>query len=312
MSQSQPLQIENPHYASFGTSRTINSRLWFINNQELEERTLGYLAKYQLSHKIELFAYVISGSHDHPLARFPECNRSAFYRDFNARKAEAVRALVDEFPGGPLFERRYAAQALPLNEDVEKYFFYCALQPVSAGLCERISEYPGYNSFTDAIYGRARKVKVVDNGRFNAARRYNLRVSKEDYTTTYTLRYKRLPGYEHLSQKEYAKLMLKKLEEHRAKIVAAIKAEGRTFLGRERLLAQEPGTAAKNPKKSKPYSRRPLVLSVCKEAKAQFLEWYFSVYSEYKRAVKKYLAGNLSVKFPPGTYRPPSAVAVPT
>ncbi len=105
--------------------------------------------------------------------------------------------------------------------------------------------------------------------------------------------------------------MLKKLEEHRVRIVTALKAEGRTFLGRERLLAQKPGTAAKNPKKSKRYTRRPLVLSVCKEARAQFLDWYFSVYSEYKRAVKKYLAGDLSVRFPPGTYRPPSAVMVP-
>ncbi len=86
--------------------------------------------------------------------------------------------------------------------------------------CERISEYPGYNSFTDAIYGRARKVKVVDYERYNAARRYNPHLRKEDYTTAYTLRYKRLPRYEHLGQKEYAKLMLKKLEAVRFSVVS--------------------------------------------------------------------------------------------
>ncbi len=148
----------------------------------------------------------------------------------------------------------------------------------------------------------------MDYQGYNAARRYNPKVSKEEFTTTYTLHYKRLPGYEHLSQKEYTTLMLKKLEEYRAKLVNDRKAAGLGFVDREKLLAQIPGTPAKNPKKSKRFERIPLVLSVFREARAAFLGWYFSVYSEYKQAVKKFLAGDPGVKFTPGTYRPPSAV----
>ena len=45
---------------------------------------------------------------------------------------------------------KWAPQVLPLEADLEKYFFYSALQPVSSGLTEKISDYDDYNSFSDA------------------------------------------------------------------------------------------------------------------------------------------------------------------
>ena len=46
MKQSQPLRIETDEYASFGTARTLNSLLCFVNNERLTERFLGRLALY--------------------------------------------------------------------------------------------------------------------------------------------------------------------------------------------------------------------------------------------------------------------------
>ena len=94
MPQSQPLRIENPHFGSFGTCRTIQSRLWFINNPRLEDRCLGYLAKYRQKYGAKLYGFVFSGSHFHALMQFPDSNRASFYRDLNARAAEAVRRHV--------------------------------------------------------------------------------------------------------------------------------------------------------------------------------------------------------------------------
>ena len=303
--QSQPLRIESPDYGSFGTSRCINSRLWFVNNKPLEGRILGYLAKYKEEYKTNLYAYVNSGNHNHLVARFPGYNRGGFYRDLNARTAEAVRALVPEFEGGPLFERRYSEQALPLEEDIEEYFFYCALQPINAGLCEHLSDYPGYNSFHDAICGVKRKVKVVNYSEFRSYQRYDRNVSIEEFTTYYNLEYDRLPGYEHLSQKEYKKLMLKKLEERRLKLATAWKAKGHIFPGKEFLLKVRAGSKPKTTKKSTLTSKRPLVLTKSLEAKQAFLEWYFGIYQAYKAASAAYLAGEEFVKFPPCTYKPP-------
>ena len=302
---SQPLRVEDSEHVQLSTSRTINSVLWFVNNKALENHILAYLAKYVQKHSVELYAFVIVGNHYHIEAEFPCGNRAAFFRDFNARFAEAVRYKVPEFLGGPLFARRFTPQALPLPTDVEDYFYYCALQPVSSGLCMRISEYDSYNSFSDAVLGRCRKYELFRRGDYNAAKRYNPAVSKKDFIDVYQLKYNRLPGYEDLGHKDYAKLMNAKLEKRRSELLKKRQSENKSFLGREALRKVVPGTL---PFKTKKGGARPLVLSRCPDAKKRFLDWYFGILSAYKIASEKFRRGDFSVEFPIGTYRPPGVV----
>ena len=306
--QSQPLRIECGDFASFITSRTINSRLWFVNNQDIERICLTNLARYGEKYGVELFAFALMGNHHHEVARFPNLNRSSFYRDFNARLAEGVRNFVEEFEGGPLFARRFSAEALPTDQDIEEQFFYSALQGVAEGLCENPDDYPGYNSFHDAINGVKRVMKYTDTSAYKSRKRFNKKLTPEDFTTEHVLAFKRLPGYEHLTQREYKRLMLKKREERRLQLVAERKAKGLGFTPPKKLLETAPGTKPKTTKKSTRESKRPLVLTKCAEAKKIYLEWYFSIYEAYKAAVKQYRLGHLDAKFPPGTYRPPMFV----
>lgn len=303
--QSNPLRIESSELFSFITSRTINSCLWFLRNTSLETHVLSYLAKYQEEHTVDSYAYVMMGNHAHGMFRFPEMNRSYFCRDLNARFAEGVRRHVASFPGGPVFARRYAEQALARDEDVEEYFFYCALQPVLSGLCERIEDYPGYNSFFDAISGKKRKYRVLDWKAYEAARRIDFKVDINNFYKIYTLNYKRLPGYENLSQTSYKRLMLRKFETRRVAIIEARKAEGRLFMGQEALLKQKVGAVPKKTKTSARRSKRPLILTSCVETYTRFCNWYFEIYQQYKKAVKLYQAGESTYRFPAGTYRPP-------
>jgi len=277
----------------------------FANNQRLEQRALGYLAKYVQHYRLRMNAMVFSGSHYHLLNRFTEFNRAPFYRDLNARIAEAVKATVPSFQGGKIFERRYSEQAIPTDKDLIERFWYCTLQAVQAGLCRRISDYPGYNSFYDAIYGITRSFEVIDWSRYSQVKRYNPSVKPRDFATFYELTYERLPGYEHVSQKEYAKVMLAELAKRTKAIVAELEKKGHVFLTKAQLKKVSRNSCAKNPKVSDRNSYRPLVLTSCPVAKKNFLEWYFSIYYRYKRAVKNYMAGDMSADFPPGTYRPP-------
>ena len=302
---SQPTRVEDTEHAQLSTSRTVNSALWFVNNKPLEKQVLAYLAKYVEKYDVHLYAFVIVGNHYHIEAEFPGGNRAEFFRDFNARFAETVRDKVPEFLGGPLFERRYTPQVLPLKEDVEDYFYYCALQPVSSGLCMRISEYDAYNSFSDAVRDITRKFKLLRRGEYNAAKRYNPDVSLMDFTDIYELSYKRLPGYEELSHKEYINLMHAKLEKRRSELIEKHLGQKKSFLGREALREVVPGTL---PLRTKKGGARPLVLSRCQVAKQEILNWYFGILSEYKIASDKFRRGNFSVEFPIGTYRPPGVV----
>ena len=187
---------------------------------------------------------------------------------------------------------------------MEEYFFYTVLQQVQDGLVERISDYPGYNCFHDAIWGVKREYKVVNWGKYNAARRFKTDTPIKDYITVVTLEYDRLPGYEHLSRREYAVLMQKKLEERRARIVEKRRSEGRGFAGRENLLRVARGARPENTKTSTRFSHRPRVLCVCPKRRREHLTRYFETYRAYKAASREYRSGNLNAVFPEGTYKP--------
>jgi len=291
---------------SFVTTRSRNSELWFVNNQELEEAVLGYAAKFSERYTVKLYALAIEGNHTQTPADFPQCNRAGYMRDFNSCVARAVPRYTPEYPGGRFWGRRYSAELLPAGEDIEAKFFYTVLQPVQDGLVEKISDYPGYNCFHDSVWGISRKVKVICWGNYHAAQRYNPSVSIKDYTEEFDLRYERVPGYAHLSQKEYALLMHKKLEERRLKLVQQRKSKGLGFAGREALLRTRRGAVPRKTKTSTRTSHRPRVLAVCAARARAAKAWYFSIYAQYKEASRRYRAGELNVKFPPGTYMPPA------
>ena len=295
-------RIEVSDIASMTTSRTRNSELWFVNNKQLETTILSRVAKYSTRYEVTLYAFGIEGNHVHGLALYPQCNRSSFKRDLNSAIAKGVMKHVPTYSGGSLWSRRYSAELVPAPEDIEKQFFYIALQPVQDGLVDKLSDYPGYNFFHDAVCGIRRKFKVVRWTEYNSKARWNPELSIEDFTDEFELVYARLPGYEHLSQDEYKKLMYKKLEEHRMQVLTE---RDKPCAGRSALLATRPGARPKRTKTSTRTSHRPRVLSVCAVRREHYKAWYFDIFFRHKDASEEYRSGNLHVEFPPGTYKPP-------
>ena len=294
-------RIESREVASFCTIRSRNSRLWLIRNPALEEAILGYLAKYGARYGVELYAFAIEGNHLHSLARYPGANRAAFKRDLNSSVARAVPRYVKDYEGGRFWGCRYSSEFVPAAQDIEERFFYTVLQVVQDGLVERISDYRGYNCFSDAVNGVKRKFKVVNWAAYNDRRRWDSKAKLRDFTEIVELQYARLPGYEGLSQRDYRQVMLRKLEARRQEIVAR---RGMPALGAEALERIEVGAKPKSTKTSGRYSHRPRVLCVCPKRRAEYLAWYFEIYYAYRESSKRFRAGELTVEFPPGTYRP--------
>lgn len=297
-------RIECKKRWSFLTTRCRNSELWFVNNPKLESAILGYCAKYANNYQVKVYALAIEGNHIQSCIKFPSGNRGDFMRDFNSTVARSIIRHVPEFPGGRPFGRRYSVEFMPEEEDLEDRFFYTVLQPVQDGLVEKLSDYPWYNCFHDAVWGVERKYRVIKWAQYNAAKRSNPNASVRDYTETISFKYERLPGYENLSQPDYAKLMLQKLEERRIRIVNKHYAEGKTFLGREGLLRVMRGARPTNTKTSTINSHRPRILCICPKRRARARAWYFSIYFWYKDSSKLYRKGDTQVVFPPGTYKP--------
>ena len=298
-------RIGSPDYASFNTIRCKNSRLWFANNPKLEKKILSYVAKYNEKYKVTLYAIAIEGSHTQDLADFPYQNRSDYMRDRNSVTAKLVQNYNPTHEGGGVFSRRYSAELVPQHqEDIEDRFFYTVLQPVQDGLAIKISDYPFYNCFHDAAWGIRREFKVVDWTKYNKAKRSNPKAKIKQFETKYYLKFARIPGYDHLTQRQYALMLTKKLEERRQVIVAERLAKGLGFLGPELLKQVIPGSKPKNTKTSDRYSFRPRVLSVCKYRRAEAKEFYFDCYYKFQIASDRYRKGFLDTEFPEGMYKP--------
>lgn len=296
-------RIECQDVASFQTTRSRNSELWFVDNKKLEESVLGYAARYSTRYEVKMYALAIEGNHIQKVALFPKANRAQFMRDFNSAVARSVARHQPSYPGGSLWARRYSAEYLPGDADIEDRFFYTVLQPVNDGLVDDISQYPGYNCFEDAVTGRVRTCKVVRWKQYNDARRWNPTVSIEEFTEICTLRYERLPGYEELPQKEYESIMRAKLRARTAEVIK--RRGGKPSLGASGLSSIKPGARPFNTKQSGPRDHRPRVLSRDPERRSVAEAWYFSTYFDYRRCSKRYRDGDLSVVFPKGTYKPP-------
>jgi hypothetical protein len=274
-----------------------------VNNRKLEEAILGYAARYSTRYEVKIYALAIEGNHIQKVAHFPKANRAHFMRDFNSSVARAVPRFQPNYPGGGVWARRYSAEYLPADEDIEEWFFYTVLQPVNDALVDDIADYPGYNCFEDAIRGIERKCKVVKWKEYNDARRWNPDVSIDAYTEICTLKYERLPGYGHLSQFEYETMMRAKLRERTAQVLKMRRVK--RSLGAHKLKQVRPGTRPKKTKRSGPRDHRPRILTKSPERRASGNAWYFDRYFEYRRCSKRYREGDFSVEFPKGTYKPP-------
>ena len=170
---SQPLRVDYPKgVSSFVTRRIRNSQLVYINNSKLEHRMLGSLGKYLSKYNASIYAYTIFGSHDHALINFQSGKKSNFFRDFGARTAEAVKKYVPHFGTGSAFESRSSEQAV--TEDKESHLdrlMYTVLQPIKAGICKNLSDYPGFNSFKYILSGKPLEVEFFNGSEYRKANR---------------------------------------------------------------------------------------------------------------------------------------------
>jgi hypothetical protein len=297
-------RIECEQVASFQTTRSRNSELWFVKCPELERAVLGYAARYSKRYEVKLYALAIEGNHIQHVAHFPKANRAQFMRDFNSSVARAIPRYQPRYAGGRFWARRYSAEYLPGDADIENWFFYTVLQPVNDGLVDDIRKYPGYNCFEDAIRGVVRKFKVVNWKAYNDAKRWSVNVSVDDFTEIHELRYARLPGYENLSQGAYAARMRQKLKERTAE--ALRRRAGKGAVGAEALKSVQPGAIPKKTKRSDRYDHRPRILSVSGARRYSAEAWYFGVYFDYRRCSRLYRSGDPTIVFPKGTYKPPA------
>ena len=299
-------RIETIDTSSFITSKTRDARLWFVNNPTLEQAILGRLARWADKRTVSVHAFAIEGNHIHISALFPEANRASFMRDFNSGVARDVIRHQHDYVGGPLLRTDgYSSEVIPTNADAMTQFFYIVLQPVQDGLVDDITDYPYYNCFEDAIKGVVKTYKVVKWKEYHDAIRYGNphNYTIEDFLHKHEFKFVRLPGFEDMNQDEYEKMMRNELKIRTQ--LALENREVKSCLGADRLKRVRPGSMPHSPKLSTPFQDRPRVSSKQSDVIESTMAWMDSIAFAFHEASRRWLAGDDSVEFPPGTYRPP-------
>ena len=299
------IKPEFPDEVVFITSRTIMSRLWFKLDPKLCNFFEAALARYQEIYQVEIFAFCLLGNHYHLLARFPKANRALFERDFNSIIARALPRLVSGFEGGKLWARPYRFQLVPNDEDIQHWFLYTLLNPVSSGISTDPTDLGRPNALSIIREGGSRVCRWFNHTAYKNAKRKNPTVDKERYYTNHTLRIMRLPEMAELSDAQYLKSIEDIVGEKRHEIIRKRISDGFGFLDKKKITSQKAGIKPLHTKTSTRESHNPLVLCLCIKTRKKLIQIYLEIADRYKIASYKFRNRIKNFTFPPNTYMPP-------
>lgn len=121
------------------TSRGIPERAIYEDDAD-RQRFLELLRRTEGRYDWACHAYCLMTTHYHLVVSSARASLSAGLRDLNGRYARAFNRRHGRF--GHLFSERFQARSIDSEEYLHDVSAYVLLNPVKAGLCDRIEEWP--------------------------------------------------------------------------------------------------------------------------------------------------------------------------
>ena len=271
------------------TTRTEQQRYYLRPGKDTNKIIGGVIARYQEKFQIEIIAYCVMSNHPHFVARAPLGNLDEFMENVNREISRRVNYKLGR--KGKLWGRRYKPQAIPTDKDLEEALLYTVTNPVKHGAVRHSSLWPGLCSYWQNLTGEKKRYSF---------RHYS---EKEDHkkVTQHDLVISPLPALKGLSVEERRKYLNDKLEARTAELVAEREAKRQGFMPEDRITRVDPfsspGSSHHTPAGSC-YSKDPEVIREFKRIERERR-------SSYSLASMRYRLGDLTVKFPRFTFKPP-------
>jgi REP element-mobilizing transposase RayT len=258
---------------------------------EVNEIILYAIAISAKRYDIGVHAWVAMSNHMHVIFTDVEGNYPAFLQCMNRLIALCINELRDHTES--VWSRAQAGILWLLDRDVRfDKLLYVLTNPVSAGLVERVADWPGAISLTETLHEKT----VV------AARPRTLETAEDYWPKTAELKVTRLPGFESDSPEEWKARVLEAVAEREAQMRERLRKEGRSVLGRKGVLAIDPFSGPTTTRKRRE-KRPPLYVSYDGSLRARaraFLRAFYEAYESARLAWKRH---ELMTHFPFGTYR---------
>ena len=231
------------------TTRTLQGRLLLRPSPELTDLILGVIGKAQDTYKLTIHAFIVVSTHAHLLVSPTSAQQLAHFMQFlNAIIAKEV-ARHHNWPER-VWSRRY--RAIPVVDDKAAHarMRYLLAHGAKEGLVAGAGSWPGPNCIAALTHGDILRGTWFDRSAEYRARAAGKDVKPGELTTTYDIKLTPLPCMLDMTEDQRQTHYRRVVGEIDAAAAAANKEKGRTPMGLEAILDQDPHYRPKAPDRS--------------------------------------------------------------
>ena len=280
------------------TRRCTQRKLLLIPSRARNQVLLYCMIHASNLYNIQIHAYAFLSNHYHMVLTDPLCNLPHFQGWLNKFSAKCLNAMhgrwenlwaTGSYSAVRLREELPDIPPDPYSEDILDKIVYTLTNPVAAGLVDRGYKWPGLWSPPSLMSSGYIEAKRPDFFRYNG-----------DLPEKVRTKLTPPPGFTQTPE-EITNLVLGKVREKEEEIQEAFKAQGRSFMGEKRIIAQKPEFVPTNLEPRRELN--PRVACKDKWKRIEILQRLKEFLKEYRAAFTRFCNGESDVPFPPGTYK---------
>ena len=156
--------IYTPDFPYHISARSHNKEWFHLPIEKIWETLSNYLYFINEAYKVEIHSFVLMDNHFHMIARFPENNMSEAMNYFmreSSRKISRDSGRLNQVYGS-----RYFRSLISKPHYLDHAYKYIYRNPVEAGLCERVEDYP-YSTLHILLGNRNGVIPLVEDPRLD-------------------------------------------------------------------------------------------------------------------------------------------------
>ena len=282
------------------TSRTIGGRYLLRPSDQVNEIIGGILARYARIHEMRVVFWVVLSGHHHGLVIPNDADHLAgFMRDVQSQIAKEIGRLHG-------WEHRFWGRrfdAIPIAEEEAAQIDrlkYLASQTAKENLVPEIEQWPGIHAAQNIASGEPIRGIWHDRTLESRQSRCGKKVDSDLVHHVEALELTQLPCWEKLSADDYQARVAEIVERVEAEAAERRRQEGKSCLGKDRVLEQDPLGAPK----SSARSPRPLFHAISERARKAMREAFKAFFDAFLLASADFLEGKVDAVFPDGSFPP--------
>ena len=282
------------------TTRTLQGMFLLRPGRDLNDMVVGILARAAERTGVGVVSFTTMSNHMQMLLLPKDARELASFMEYVNGNVAKEAGRLHEWKE-KIWGRRYKAIVVSHEPEAQiARLRYILENGCKEGLVKSPRHWPGATSTEAHLTGRPVRGWWFDRTAEYEARKRGERFTKYEHAEEETLELVPLPCWSHLDAAEHRERVAGLVREIEEETRERLDREGRSPLGRRRILRQHPHSAPARPSRSP----APLVHAACADTRAAFRQILEEFCRAYRQASERLRAGERNVPFPPGSFPP--------